>query len=39
MKFTSFLFSIIIFAISAGCEQEFVKDWDEEPQEMTGAMG
>lgn len=35
----SLIFPFLIFlAVFTGCEQEFVKDWDEEPQGMTEAM-
>lgn len=30
---------LIIILFIAGCEQKFIKDWDEEPQDMTAAMG
>lgn len=39
MKFTSIFLSIAAFIIYTGCEQEFVKDWDNKPQDMTEAMG
>jgi hypothetical protein len=39
MKFFSAIFSIILLSAFTACEQEFVKDWDSQPQDMTGAMG
>lgn len=39
MKFTSIFLTIAAFIIYTGCEQEFVKDWDNKPQDMTAAMG
>lgn len=33
------IFPLITILLIGGCEQEFVKDWDEEPQDMTAAMG
>lgn len=36
----SLIFLFIVFlAVFTGCEQEFVKDWDKQPQDMTEAMG
>lgn len=39
MKKFIILISITFLIVFTGCEQEFVKDWDEEPQDMTAAMG
>ncbi|MCW9706246.1 DUF7482 domain-containing protein [Fodinibius salsisoli] len=39
MKFFSVIFSIILLSAFTACEQEFVKDWDGQPQDMTAAMG
>lgn len=36
LLFFSPLVSILLLA---GCEQDYVKDWDEQPQDMSGAMG
>ncbi len=33
------LASIILLLLSTGCEQKFVKDWDNQQQGMTEAMG
>lgn len=38
IRSSTFLLTVLV-TVLAGCEQEFVKDWSEEPQDMTGAMG
>lgn len=38
-KLSPYFFSLIVVLLLAGCEQNFVKDWDEQPQDMTAAMG
>lgn len=30
---------VAFFTLLTGCEQEFIKDWDEDQQDMTEAMG
>ena len=34
-----YFFSLILVLLISGCEQKYVKDWSEQPQDMTGAMG
>lgn len=33
------LLPVFAILLMAGCEQEFFKNWDEEPQDMTASMG
>lgn len=39
MKRVVILVFVALFSLLAGCEQEFIKNWDEDPQDMTKAMG
>ncbi|MDR8391492.1 hypothetical protein NC796_10100 [Aliifodinibius sp. S!AR15-10] len=38
-KKSNLLLPLLGALLIAGCEQKFVKDWDDQPQDMTAAMG